>query len=76
MAIINTWVEALIHKDKYNPTPKKKEKDKMFYCGKGVGDLINSWIYMHQVLSLLWIKNKRKKSNVFKPGFETRNPKQ
>ncbi len=42
MAIINTWVEALIHKDKYNPTPKKKEKDKMFYCGKGVGDLINS----------------------------------
>ncbi len=43
MAIINIWVVALIHKDKYQPTPQEKEKDKMLeLLLKGVGDLINS----------------------------------
>ncbi len=81
MAIINTWVVALlvIHEDKYHPTPAKKKKTR-FSTVEMVGDLINSWIYMHQVLSHLWIKNisgkknKKEKTKVFKPGFETWSP--
>ncbi len=77
MAIINTWVVALSYKNEYNPTPKNTRKRQDVLLLKGGGWLkINSCIYMHQVLFFCELKIKEKRINVFKPGFETWNPKQ